>query len=40
MSLIQSARFYGHEPHDYLADLPTQPPRKVYELLPHVWRPT
>ncbi|MDP9995163.1 hypothetical protein J2W28_005624 [Variovorax boronicumulans] len=39
MSLIQSAKLNGHEPHAYLRDiferLPTQPAKRVAELLPH-----
>ena len=42
MSLIQSARLNGHEPHAYLKDimerLPTQPVSRIGELLPHRWR--
>ncbi|RRH79413.1 IS66 family transposase, partial [Variovorax beijingensis] len=41
MSLIQSAKLNGHEPHAYLSDvldrLPTQPASRVAELLPHRW---
>ena len=44
MSLIQSAKLNGHEPHAYLSDvlerLPTQPASRVGELLPHRWQPT
>ena len=44
MSLIQSAKLNGHEPHAYLKDvlerLPTQPARRIAELLPHQWQPT
>ncbi len=43
MSLIQSAKLNGHEPHAYLSDvlerLPTQPASRVAELLPHRWVP-
>jgi len=43
MSLVHSARLNGHEPHAYLKDvlerLPTQPARRVEELLPHRWKP-
>jgi IS66 C-terminal element len=39
MSLIQSAKLYGHEPYRYLKDvlqrLPTQPASRLKELLPH-----
>ena len=42
MSLIQSARLNGHEPFAYLKDvltrLPTQPQRRIGELLPHRWK--
>ena len=41
MSLIQSAKLNGHDPHRYLKDilerLPTQPASRVEELLPHRW---
>jgi hypothetical protein len=41
MSLIQSARLNGHDPYAYLRDvlerLPTQPNRRLDELLPHCW---
>ncbi len=41
MSLIQSAKLNGHEPHAYLSDvldrLPTQSASRVAELLPHRW---
>ena len=43
MSLIQSAKLNGHEPHAYLSDilerLPTHPASRVGELLPHRWQP-
>ena len=43
MSLIQSARINGHDPYAYLRDvldrLPTQPARRIDELLPHRWQP-
>jgi len=43
MSLIQTARANGHDPHAYLRDvltrLPTQLNSKLGELLPHTWRP-
>src|SRR5690606_37764 len=43
MSLIQSARMNGHDPYAYLRDvlerLPTQPDRRIDELLPHRWAP-
>ncbi len=43
MSLIQSARLNGHDPYRYLKDvldrLPTQPARRIGELLPHAWVP-
>jgi transposase len=41
MSLIHSARLNGHDPYAYLRDvlerLPTQPARRITELLPHHW---
>jgi transposase len=44
MSLIQSARLNGHDPYRYLRDvlerLPTQPARRIEELLPHRWAET
>jgi transposase len=43
MSLLQSARLNGLEPHAYLKDvltrLPTQPASRIEELLPHCWKP-
>ena len=43
MSLLQSARLYGHEPWAYLKDvltrLPTQLNSRIVELLPHKWQP-
>ena len=43
MSLIQTAKANGHDPHAYLRDvltrLPTQLNSKIGELLPHTWRP-
>ena len=43
MSLIQSAKLNGHDPHRYLRDvlerLPTQPASRIEELLPHRWQP-
>nr|WP_225930859.1 MULTISPECIES: transposase domain-containing protein [Pseudomonas] len=43
MSLIQSARFNGHDPYAYLKDvltrLPTQRASEIAELLPHKWNP-
>ena len=42
MSLIQSAKLNGHDPHRYLKDvlerLPTQPATRLEELLPHRWQ--
>jgi transposase len=42
MSLIQSAKLNGHDPFAYLKDvlsrLPTQPYRRISELLPHRWQ--
>lgn len=41
MSLIQSAKLNDHDPYRYLKDeltrLPTQPNRRIEELLPHRW---
>ena len=43
MSLIQSARFNGHDPYAYLKDmlqrLPTHKNHLIAELLPHRWQP-
>jgi hypothetical protein len=44
MSLIQTAKLNGHDPHAYLKDvltrLPTQPPgERLDELLPQNWKP-
>ena len=43
MSLIQSAKLNGHDPHAYLKDvmdkLPTWPNSRIDELLPHRWVP-
>ena len=43
MSLIQTAKLNGHDPHAYLKDvlaqLPTQPAGKLDELLPQNWKP-
>lgn len=42
MSLIQSARLNGHEPHAYLKDvlarLPTHKASQIHELLPQHWQ--
>jgi transposase len=42
MSLIQSTMLNGHDPYRYLKDvlerLPTQPARRLEELLPHRWQ--
>jgi hypothetical protein len=42
MSLIQSAKLNGHDPHRYLKDvlerLPTQRASRLEELLPHRWQ--
>ena len=42
MSLIQSAKLNGHDPHAYLKDvmdkLPTWPNSRILELLPHRWQ--
>ena len=44
MSLIQSAKINGHDPHAYLKDvmdkLPTWPNHRIGELLPHRWQGT
>ena len=44
MSLIQSAKLNGHDPHAYLRDvmekLPTWPNSRIEELLAHRWLPT
>jgi transposase len=44
MSLIGSAKINGLDPYAYLSDvlarLPTQPARRVAELLPHRWHPS
>ncbi len=41
MSLIQSARMNGHDPHAYLKDVPTQLPTQraseIGQLLLHQW---
>ena len=41
MSLLHTARINGHEPYAYLKDvlerLPTQPARRIDDLLPHSW---
>lgn len=43
MSLIHSAKLNGLDPYAYIRDvlerLPTQPARRIDELLPHRWRP-
>jgi transposase len=43
MSLVHSARLNGHDPYAYLKDvlerLPTQPARRIDELLPYRWQP-
>ena len=43
MSLVQSAKLCGHNPHAYLNDvlerLPTHPANRIGELLPHLWQP-
>jgi transposase len=43
MSLVQSAKLCGHDPHAYLKDvlerLPTHPASRIEELLPHCWQP-
>ncbi len=43
MSLVQSAKLNGHDPHAYLKDvlerLPMHPASRIEELLPHRWQP-
>ena len=43
MTLVQSAKLCGHDPHAYLRDvlerLPEYPVRRLAELLPHRWQP-
>jgi transposase len=43
MSLLQSAKLDGLDPHAYLSEvlarLPTQPASRIEELLPHRWAP-
>jgi transposase len=43
MSLIQSAKLNGHDPHAYLRDvlrrLPTHRASQINDLLPHRWVP-
>lgn len=43
MSLLQSAKLNGLDPHAYLRDvlarLPTQPASRIAALLPHRWSP-
>jgi transposase len=43
MSLIQSAKLNGHDPHAYLRDvlrrLPTHRASQIGDLLPHRWVP-
>jgi len=43
MSLLQSAKLNGHDPHAYLRDvlerLPSHPASRIDELLPHRWQP-
>jgi hypothetical protein len=43
MSLVQSAKLCGHDPHAYLRDvlqrLPEHPARALDQLLPHRWQP-
>lgn len=43
MSLVHSAKLNGLDPYAYIRDvlerLPTQPARRIDELLPHRWRP-
>lgn len=43
MSLIQSARVNGHDPHAYLKDVltrvPTHKASRIDELMSHRWQP-
>ena len=43
MSLLQSAKLHGHDPHAYLTAvlqrLPSHPANRIDELLPHLWQP-
>jgi hypothetical protein len=43
MSLLQSAKLNGHDPHAYLTDvldrLPSHPASRIDDLLPHRWTP-
>src|SRR5205814_2769940 len=43
MSLVQSAKLNGHDPHAYLKDvlqrLPSHPASRIDELMPHRWQP-
>lgn len=39
MSLIQSARMNGHDPHAYLKDVLTHRASEIGQLLPHQWVP-
>ena len=43
MSLLQSAKLNGHDPHAYLTDvlerLPSHPASRIDDLLPHRWQP-
>ena len=43
MTLVQSAKLNGHDPHAYLKTvldrLPTQPNSRIDDLLPHNWKP-
>jgi hypothetical protein len=42
MTLVQSAKLNGHDPHAYLKDvlerLPTIPASRLDELMPHRWQ--
>lgn len=44
MSLVQSAKLNGHDPHAYLNDVLTRLPKhlnsRIDELLPHNWKPS
>ena len=43
MTLVQTAKANGHDPHAYLRDvltrLPSHPNSRIGELLPHTWKP-
>jgi hypothetical protein len=41
MSLVQSAKLNGHDPHAYIRDAraPSHPASRIEELMPHRWQP-